>query len=63
MGQQEKHRSGPSVVTELRGPVSFETRGVGRIPESERRSTPWTYFVRTTYRTSVDAHAQVSRIH
>jgi purine-cytosine permease-like protein len=31
--------------TELRQPLTFEQLGIGTIPEDERRSTPWTFFL------------------
>jgi len=31
--------------TELRQPLIFERHGIDRIPEEERKSTPWTFFV------------------
>jgi len=45
MKHQETFIDSPRGDTELRQPLSFEHYGVDRIPEGERRSTPWTFFV------------------
>ncbi|GAA2718791.1 purine-cytosine permease family protein [Micromonospora olivasterospora] len=44
MGQQEALLENPRHESELRQPLTFEQHGVDRIPEAERKSTPWTFF-------------------